>query len=646
MTEKADLEWWSSREPHNGIFNSLEVVAEEEQTRRDLSLHFLRLYGDRNLASLDPSDFGSLGLATEMLKANHLRYNVVKAVCDTATSRVGKNKPKAAFLTSGASWAMQRQSKRLEKYVEGTFFQTKYYAKSRMQFRDATIVGSGLKKFFPERTKLGWRVGCERVFPWEVVVDLHDARYGQPRQMFHVKWVDKRVLRALFSKNRGLKDKLEFAQNEELGTNIGETLADQVKLVEAWRLPSGPGAGDGKHVFAVNGATLFSEEWDEDWFPFSVYHWSKPVVGYWGTGIAKEINGVQVEINRLLEKLQKAYHLFANPWVAVHRSSKIVKSHITNEIGRLLEYEGSIPPQVVTHNPISPQLFTHLAQLKADAHDLPGVSQTAAQNRKPADLESGEALRQWNDIEDTRHADPALAYEEMVMDDAQVIVGMSRRMAQRKDDRGKSMEPSIMAIHRRRSRKWVEVIKWDEVDIDETSYVMQIYPTSTLPSTPAGRTATVEQWLRAGLIDKDEARYLLEFPDLEAHQDLSPAFVNTEVVLDAIEQMVDEGHPQNPEPFLNLDRVLALVQSAYMRAKLDRVPEKRLELVRRYISATIRLIDIRDGRVPQTVGAAAPAQPAAPVQPIAAGTPQADAGPPPAGLPPDAGILAALQQAS
>jgi hypothetical protein len=607
-----DLRWWRMKdEPHGAVFGAVQRIDEDEDNRRDHILHYLRLYGNRNLVGLGPSDYALDG--TILVRDADLKYNLCKSVVDTAVSRIGKNKPKATFLTNAGNFSLQTQARRLEKYVEGSFYETDIYAKGRAAFRDGAIIGTGLLKFFPRETTHGWKVWNERVFPWEVYVDRHDGRYGEPRQMYHLKYVDRRVLRETFPKDaRGravTEDKLKSAANALDGSLTatqnweGETIADEVLVVEAWHLPSGPGAKDGCHVICTDNCTLFKEEWNCDWFPIVAYHWTRPVVGFWGTGIIKDIQGIQVEINRLLDKLQRAYHLFANPWIAVHRSSRVVKSHITNEMGRILEYEGSVPPQVVTHNPISPQLFQHLDQLKRDGHDIPGISQMAAQNKKPADLESGAALREWNDIEDTRHADPALAYEAFYMQCAKVIIGMSRMMAEQ------NIEPQVMATYQRRSRKWVEVIKWSEVNIDEASYAMKIYPSSTLPSTPAGRTATVQEWMRAGLVTQEEARYLLDFPDLEAHQSFKLA--SFEVVLDAIEEMLDHGRFVAPEPFQNLQDTLQLVQMAYLRAKLDRVPEARLELMRRYLVATKRLLDISEGRVPATRGQAlAPAMPA------------------------------------
>ena len=585
---QSDLRWWREDDPFEAIWSAITTVISEDNERRSQILHYLRLYGHRELMTLLTNNH--MPISSYFGERNYLRYNVVKSVIDTVTSRIGKNRPKAAFLTSGGDFTQQRTALKLEKYVEGSFYETQIYDTGSLCFRDACIMGPGIIKFYEKQDKEGnWKVWNERVFPWELLVDYADGRDGKPTQMFHVKHVDNHVLYEMFAnterwknKKQELKDLIEEAQRGDWEGVETDSLVDQKLCVESWHLPSGPGAKDGKHVISLSSCTLFEEEWDEDWFPFAVYQWSRPTVGYWGTGIAKDINGIQIEINRLLDKIQKAFHLFANPYVAVQVGSKVLKSHITNGVGRILEYQGA-PPTVVTHQPIHPQIINYLQQLKMDALRQTGVSEMAAQGKKPADLESGAALREYNEIEDTRHAGPAQQYERFYMDAAKIIVRMSQRMHKH----GKT--PSVMAHYKRRSKKWVDELKWSDINIDESAYVMQVFPTSLLPSTPAGRTATVQEWLRSGLVDKVTAMHLLELPDLEQVMTLEVASYN--IVLDQMEMILEEGEFVHPEPYQDLLLAMKLSQTTYLQAKMDKAPGDRLEMIRRYIEACKRLLD-------------------------------------------------------
>jgi hypothetical protein len=50
-----------------------------------------------------------------------------------------------------------------------------------------------------------------------------------------------------------------------------------------------------------------------------------------------------------------------------------------------------------------------------------------------------------------------------------------------------------------------------------------------------------------------------------------------------IEDMIENGNYQTPEPFMNLALAIQMVQSAYLKARMRNVPEERLELLRRFI---------------------------------------------------------------
>ena len=119
--------------------------------------------------------------------------------------------------------------------------------------------------------------------------------------------------------------------------------------------------------------------------------------------------------------------------------------------------------------------------------------------------------------------------------------------------------------------------------MEEDAYQLKIFPTSSLPQTPAGKKAAVEGLLQAGLIEKMEAQELLDLPDLEAvtSRNLAPY----EIILDQIEQMIDENDPQVADPHQDLVMARKVTTLAYLRAKMDRVPEDRLELMRDFISS-------------------------------------------------------------
>ena len=78
-----------------------------------------------------------------------------------------------------------------------------------------------------------------------------------------------------------------------------------------------------------------------------------------------------------------------------------------------------------------------------------------------------------------------------------------------------------------------------------------------------------------------------------------------------IESLVEKGEYVSPEPYMNLEYAIARLQQAYNLAIIEKVPDDRMELLRRWISQANSLIE--QGNKPPTVmprpGAGAPGAP-------------------------------------
>ena len=180
--------------------------------------------------------------------------------------------------------------------------------------------------------------------------------------------------------------------------------------------------------------------------------------------------------------------------------------------------------------------------------------------------------------------------------------------------------------------KYIERINWKDIDLEEDQYVMQIYPTALLSTTPAAKLQTIQEMAQTGLLNPTEARALLDYPDLEAVNQLATAFIDDVDLL--IEEMIEKGRYHPPETFSNLEFAIQRVQSAYLRAKIDKVPEERLELLRRYMDDAIRVIQTQQMAQQATQQAMAPMEGA----PAPGGGAPAPGAPPMEGAPPEAGL--------
>ena len=599
--------WWlaNKKDLYQELFAYVSRLDSRQQYRVADNLTFARLYGNYDHVGLDAFNYSRAVSSYNV--SNRVTLNVVQSMVDTVVSKVTKNKPKASFLTSGGDFSLQSKAKKLTKFVEGIFSFTDFYQLAALGFKDSCIFGTGCLKIFVENGE----IKAERVFIGEIKIDDIESYYGKPRQMHQEKWISKDVVKAMFPGFELEIDNASYPDEKTFQNVQGSRLKDMVRVIESWHLPSGPNAKDGKHTICISTVTLLDEPYYKDYFPFVFFRWNTRPVGFFGQGLAEQLQGIQLEMNKILRTIQVSMHLVSVPKLLVEASSKIVSAHLNNRIGGVIKYAGT-PPQYAPLGGIPGELFSHLDRLFSRAYEIAGVSQLAAQSQKPAGLDSGKALREFNDLETERFMSVAKRYEKCFMDAAEIMIETAKDLYELKGDY------KVKA----KDGKFIDTISWKDVNMDADKYMMQIFPTSALSSTPAARLADVQDLLAAGFIDKDDALKLLDFPDLEAAMNLLNADSNNLERL--IETMMDEGKYFPPEPYQNLENAVRKVQQAYLLYRMQGAPEDRLELLRQFMEDCQNLIEKA-------------AQPEGPPMPMSggpgpeAGAPQAPAPEAPAG---------------
>jgi hypothetical protein len=496
---------------------------------------------------------------------NRVTLNVIKSCIDTAQSKIAKNKPKPTFLTSGGDYSQQKKAKKLDKFILGTFYANDLYHVGHQVFVDACIFGTGALKIFEDDNQ----IKVERTIPDEIIVDDAEGIYAKPRNMYQFKVVDRELLKNMYPKHAKVIEGLMSVKGSSFDV-LENYASDQVIVYEAWHLASDKEMKTGRHVICVEGADLFEEVWMKPYFPFAFFRWSDRPYGFFGQGIAEELVGIQIEINKILKNIQVSQYLLSAPAVYVEQGSGIISQHLSNEIGRIIKYKGTMPTTKV--DPIvAPEMYRYLNELYSRAFEIVGISQMSAQSQKPAGLNSGKALREFNDIESERFIIVGQSWEKFFMDTAKQMIGCAREIYK------KDPEFSVKV----KGKKFLDTIKWAEVDLDEDQYIMQMFPTSMLPQEPAGRLETISEMIASGMIDPETGAELLDFPDIEQAANLKMAARS--VVRDYVDQIVEDGVFFSPEPYMDLQYCKVYGQMAYNKAKLEYVPEEHLELLRRFM---------------------------------------------------------------
>jgi hypothetical protein len=571
--DQINKRWWLSpvEDMHKSVFAIVKLLSQYDSRRKAQYQVNARLYGNLDLVGLNGVSFSKLASQLPASK-DRISYNVIQAGIDTLASKIAKNKPKSLYLTSGGNYKIQRKAKKLDKFVDGIFYENKTYELMPICFKDGAVFGDGFIHVFEEHG----RVKHERVVAGELYTDWMEGLYGEPRQLHRVKIVDRDVLADSFPEHKKEILNVNRAGDDFVGSY--QIVSDQVVVIESWRLPSGKDSKDGVHTINIENVCLSREPWENSFFPFARYSWSKRLYGYWSQGIPEQIQTVQLEINKILWIIQRSMHLAGTFKILMEKGSKIVKEHMSNEIGAMVMYTG-VKPEYVVPQAVPVEYYQHLQTLKNSAFEQIGISQLSATSQKPAGLDSGKALREFNDIESDRYNLTGQGYENLSLDISKLSIWKAKEIFQREN------KYSIRAP----GKKFIMSIDWKEINLEDDEYVMKAFPVSSLPSDPAGRLQTIREYMDSGQISPRTGRKLLDFPDLEQVENLQNA--QEDYLTMILDKIVDDGEYTAPEPLDNLELAKELVLEYYASGKTNGLEEDKLGLLILFSDSVSRLLD-------------------------------------------------------
>jgi hypothetical protein len=559
-----DFTWWTMDKDriHEGVFAAAKYIEERQRLIRQNNIRNYRLYHSSATVDL----YANLYNVTSSRGNKKITMNVIKNVIDTLSSKIAKQRPRVLFLTEGGGYKTQKHARKLTKFMDGVFDELNHYQVKQDTFRDMLITGTGVTKFY-----IDWQAKCvksERILPDELLVDDMDGLYGTPHTLYQRRFVNRQLLKKHFP-DFSLEIENAKGPSMTIVRGFGKT-GDLVEVIEGWRLPSYHEANDGVHVIAISNAALLVEQWEYDWFPFTFETYTKPSIGFWGTGVVHDIKPIQEEINEVLQRIQEALRLVAVPRVLVEASSRINKSALNNDIATIIEWQGS-KPEFYTPQAMTPEVYNYLFELYRKCFELVGLSQFSATSTKPAGLNSGVAIREAQDIESERFQLIQQNREKSFLEDAKKIIALYTKIA----EQDPKFEIRIVDENK------FEQLRFKDLDLDLNKYILRTYPANLFPTQPAAKLQTVWEYTNLGLFDKDTAMELLDFPDVTGAITLETA--PRRVIMKQLEGIIERGEYSPPEPFMPLEMAARLAQMFYLKCKLEGVDEDSLDLIRRYI---------------------------------------------------------------
>lgn len=571
-------EWWKAQDDM-ALASQLCGTASYLKTNQTYRLRQLavsiRLYCGLSVYSYAGSNVSKMD-RTKTLPDDKPSFNLIESVTDTQCSRLTQNEPQPKFLTDGADYKQRHLAQELNQFVLGEFYQTRAYEKAAKMVRDGIVTGTGALKVYRTGDD---KVAIDRVLTTDLYVDDNDSLNSDPQQLYQLKLVDRDKLMA----NNPDAKKVIASSPQSYPDNApdsGRTTADQIMIVEGWKLPSGPdpeadGYIPGRHTIAASNGIIFDEEWNKPKFPFVFFKYSDPFLGFWGQGLGSRLFGTQLSLNRIMYTIARAINLIT-PKIFVENSSKVVNAHLNNEIGTIVKYTGIKPTyEVPACN--APELYQERDKLIEYGFRQEGVSNMQATGQKPAGLDSGEAIRSYDDINSDRFAEIAKKYENVFVELAYLVTDTAMEIA---DETGKyqTVYPN---------KDGTKEIDLPKMKFLKDPFVIKCFTESSLPRTPAGRMATVTEQVQAGMLTVKEGRRLLKFPDLEQNEKLDNS--SEERIFKILDQIVEDGEYTPPDPFLDLSLATILVvqyYNLYMAANLE---EEKAELLRTFFKQVLTL---------------------------------------------------------
>jgi hypothetical protein len=569
------FKWWLAQDEKSlcsQLLSTTEYLKRVNQMRVKQASIFTRLFSGKPLynflastATLDNSNQLPIGRPTA---------NVVYSCIDTLTSRIGSDRPQPTFLTDGGDYKQRRLSKDANQFILGEFHREKVYEKKALEFRDACVLGNGFIKIGQKDNK----VCAERVIETEILTDYNDSYYGNPTQLIHIKLVDRSTFLECFPDHENIIEDATHGNVDQTPRST-ETVADQFIIAEGWHRRSSEIAEDGRHVIACSSGVILDETWKHDYFPFTKQGYNPNVVGWYAQGLTEILMPTQMELYRILIIASQSIELMGVPRILIEEMSKILETSFNNRIGSIIKYR-NIPPQFVTTPSLGPDIMPWVLFLLQNSRDISGVSAMSAAGVTRPGLNSGESIREANEVQENRFSALQQRYQDGFTDLAEKWIDKAKDIV---DSTGKAYKTTFAG------KDGVREIDFKSIGMLKDTYVIQLYEQSSLPKDPAGRQAKLSEMLASGEITNQEFRRLSNFPDLKQSDQLAAAL--EERILYSLDKIIDGDKNFDfseiaPDPFIldPTDLATTLTVNYINKYAVTNLEEEKMDLLRTYFT--------------------------------------------------------------
>lgn len=548
-------QWWQNEsdtvhQELNGIVDRIYNNVSEVNRRKNNRLTY-QAYERKSLSN----DNAALQFTRPTRLLNTRGFNVVYSIGDTLINKMCQSKPVPMALTSGGDYQARVKARNFNKVVKGAFQQAKAFEIAPKIYESAFLWYKGI-------AHVGVRNNVpvvEFCLPDQFNFDIAEVGMENPTQLHRTHFVNKYKLIEQY----GLKPKdiakLDAAKTAtDYGVPAEEGMSDMIRIRESWKLPSSPTSGDGRYVAYVENMTLENIEYDKNYFPFVFLNWGQDLLGMWGQSPAERLLDPQYEISEVARKIQNGFNIGSTLQVVYKNGSNFNPRKLDGE-SNAHGYDGDAPPQFIMPPAVGQDRIAYFEMLIQMAYQEFGLSQYTASSVKPKGLNSAVSLETYSKQEDGRQFNILESIETFWVEVGRQLIEVIKDLAKENPD----LEIKIQG------KKFIEKLKYKDLDLDSEDYHLQVYPVSSLPTQPAEREKAIIQRVQAGIIPVEMLSSLLDYPDFEAKLGDKAA-----MTIEAMEKNIDAilynsgKRVISPSIHLNLDLAINIAEAAIVQADI------------------------------------------------------------------------------
>lgn len=507
--------------------------------------------------------------------------NLVAQGVDTIAANVADSDIQLRIQTDDADWNRQQNAKRLERYSNALMAMFGVIPKCQYGLKlGAALKGTGVNKVWIDEFD---QIQVRPVPIENIIVDELECRDGRPTQIHYREFYDRELLIAQYPECAKQIYRAQTIGDWRRWAGYRSIAKNEIVVIESWRLPIGPkdhpNHVPGRHTICIHGVDLVDEEYEDDYFPFSIMRWNDPVWGFYGHSLAERILPHQALLNRRQWQITSSLDKKANPMLWVHKQDQNLAFKTFAQVGLTVGSYKVNKPEGMDYQAVGQETYNDLDRIRAQAERENGINQMMSSGGVPAGIQSGEGVREARQTHTQRFSIQERAYEQFIADTMWLVIAMCKKL-------GPSKVPDVLHVAKYGGVR-PRMLKWKDVDLRDLRYEMAV--SSAVSNTPAGRQQRVTELAQAGIVTLDEARELIAHPDIDRVISLYNAAI--ESVQWVIERIENGETGITPEPFMNLKMCVTMMQREYLLIQTQGAPETILDALSEFVATAAAILN-------------------------------------------------------